>query len=76
MGLLANEDWRKDGCQWGERKQKGGRKEEDGTLAPMTPTEIKKGGTEQPNQLFHPCPVCTVCTVEETACRHGEGFQW
>lgn len=45
--------------------------------AQMTPREIKKrgGGTTQPNQLFHPWLVCTVCTVEETACRHGEGFQ-
>lgn len=42
MGRPANEDWGKDVCQWGRGKTE---RREDGTLSPMTPTEIlKKGG--------------------------------
>lgn len=32
-------------------------KRKDGTPAQMTPREITKRGTQQPNQVFHPWPV-------------------
>lgn len=36
----------------------------------------KKAGPNRQTKLSQPWLVSRVCTVEETACRDGEGFQW
>lgn len=62
---------RRDDCQWGGREEEGIAEARNGTAAHTTPGEIKRG-TRRPNQLLRPWPVCTVCSVEETARKRGQ----
>jgi len=62
----TSEEWKKDCCEWDERKEKGWHACSDDTQRDLE---------KEPNQPFDSWPDCTACTEEETACRHGKGFQ-
>ena len=60
VGRLANEGWRNDGCQWGERKEKTEEEGGGGGGWQMTPQETKKGGDTAAKPALSPI-ACLHC---------------